>query len=545
MLRTLAIALLLCACTDMGPRDRSLLLGAETFPLHQEVFREKRPTRPVAQPSVIGLASDPLAPLYAEDASLVIRFADVSTLEREWKAHVGALRRLLPELGLPELPPATLLRVRFGLPDSVLVDRMRPFAFVFTDAGWAALIPVSGELEKSDRMRMLDAHYCVAGGLDAVEKYEPGFRGRFHLPGDVSVIARGDARTRLGAALGEAAAIAGMTLPALPEIGAAAAGEVQRVDLALRFFGAKARLDVRFAPDRGARGGLSDYLSALRPRRGTALQWLPERATVELTTGSDVAAWLDLARLLGGARDRLPLLRDAVATLGDDAALQVHARGDRPGVAMLVAELAAPDRKAARSYLGSESMLELLRRLARGGGHLEYTPDVFVRNDVSVGTVTGYFGASTIEEMRAQGGLSGTIAEVMRAPVVVYVALAGSRLCVVAGERSRDDMEALIDCIAGGTPRRPDAGQPKSPLLHERLFAARIDGAAVLRSLREDARHWHERGERLHDVPFEEELAVELAASVEGGALRFAVQVPDARLAAVIARIRDALREGG
>ncbi|MHC4451276.1 MAG: hypothetical protein ACYS0E_14250, partial [Planctomycetota bacterium] len=159
----IVFALLAAACSDPGPRDRSLLIKATTIPLHPEVFREKRPVRPTAQPSVIGLAADPMAVLYAEGATLIIRCADVATLERTWKPHTATLRRLLPELGLPELPPATLLRVRFGLPDEVMIDRMRPFAFVRTPAGWAALIPVKGSLTKSDRLRMLDAHYCVAG----------------------------------------------------------------------------------------------------------------------------------------------------------------------------------------------------------------------------------------------------------------------------------------------------------------------------------------------------------------------------------------------
>jgi len=539
------IAVLLAACSDMGPRDRSLLLRAETFPLHREVFREKRPLRPKAQPSVIGLATDPLAPLYVAEPTMVIRFADVTTLEGEWKTHVAAIRKLLPELGLPELPPATLLRVRFGLPDSVQVERTRPFAFVRTAKGWAALIPVEGELAKSDRVRMLDPNYCVAGSKAAVAAYVPAFRTGFHLPGDVAFMARADGRIRAGAALREAAAEAGIALPPLPELGEAAAKQVQRIDVALRFFDAGARIDVRFAPDRGLTGGLADHVTALHPRAGDALRWLPGGATVEWTSGSDVATWLDLLRLLGCVDGELPLVRDAVLPLGDDVAFQLHLRGAHPGVAILVAELAAPDRDAAERYLTGESMRTLLRTLSGDGGHLEYSPGVFSRNDVSVGTVTGYFSAKSLDAMRARGGPAATAADFLRGPVVIYIALAGNRLCVVAGERSRDDMEALLDRITGGKPRRPDAGGMAAPLLHDRLLSARIDVAALLRAVKGSARYWHPAGDRLLDAQFEEDLVLDVAASVEGGALRIAAQLPDARMATVIARIRDALRGDG
>jgi len=535
----LVFALVAAACSDPGPRDRSLLIKATTIPLHPEVFREKRPVRPTAQPSVIGLAADPLATLYAEGAPLIVRCADVAALERTWKPHTATLRRLLPELGLPELPPATLLRVRFGLPDEVTVDRMRPFAFVRTPAGWAALIPVKGSLTKSDRLRMLDAHYCVAGSTAVVAGYKPGFRSGFHLPGDVSVLARGEELSRIGTAVRDAAAITGIQLPALPALGEAAMRQIQRIDLALRFSGLNARIDVRFAPDRGVDHGLADHLSALQPRSGTALQWLPTGATFEIETGSDLVSWLDMARLLGALDEKSPLVREALAPLGDDAAFQLHLRDKRPGVAMLVAELAAPDREAAQKYVGGESLRKLMKRVAGSGGHLEYTPNVFVRNGVKVGTITGYFSGEALEGLRARGAMQATMADFLRGPVVIYVGLSGSRLWLVAGERSRDDRAALLDRIGGGTPRRER--KRGTELLHSRLFTARVDVTALLRGTKNSARHWHAKGDRLRALEFEEELMLEVATSVEGGALRVAAQVPDAHLAAIAARIRDAL----
>ncbi|MHC4410848.1 MAG: hypothetical protein ACYS0F_17815, partial [Planctomycetota bacterium] len=265
----------------------------------------------------------------------------------------------------------------------------------------------------------------------------------------------------------------------------------------------------------------------------------PTGATFEIATGSDLVSWIDLARLLGGLEEKSPLVREALAPLGDDAAFQLHLRGKRPGVAMLVAELAAPDREAAQKYLGGESLRQLMKLAAGSGGHLEYTPEVFVRNGVKVGTITGYFSGEALEGLRARGAMQATLADFLRGPVVIYVGLAGSRLCVVAGERSRDDMEALLDRIGGGTPRRE--AKRGTELLHSRLFTARVDVTALLRGTKNSARHWHAKGDRLRTLEFEEELMLEVAASVEGGALRVAAQVPDAHLAAIATRIRKAL----
>ena len=100
-------------------------------------------------------------------------------------------------------------------------------------------------------------------------------------------------------------------------------------------------------------------------------------------------------------------------------------------------------------------------------------------------------------------------------------------------------VRAIPGIWGGGSPRREK--KSGAPLLHNRLFSARIDVAALLRGTKASAQHWHERGERLRALEFEEELVLDLVASVEGGALRFAVQVPDAHAAAIAARIRDAL----
>jgi hypothetical protein len=537
-----ALLLLFAACSDMGPRDRSLLARAGTFPLHREVFREKRPVRPVAQPSVIGLAADPLAPLYSEKASLVVRCADVTTLASEFQPHVDTLRRLLPELGLPLHPPATLLRAKLGLPESVEIDRERPFAFVRTPSGWVALVPITDDLPGGSAARMVDAHYCLVGGAEAVKAYEPGFRTGFHLPGDVSVLARGEHCRNLGPELQAAAGFAGVELPAIPKLDGMAAKQIRRIDVSLRFLEGRTRVDVRLAPDRSARSGLAERIAAVQPRAGTALRWLPGGATIEATGGADMLSCLDVGAALGIGDGDAKLLEGVLGPLGDDVAFQLHLRGERPGVAMLVAELTAPDVAAAERFLDGHGLVQLLRAAAGEGGHLEYAPEAFVRDGVAVGTITGYFGTAALERLRARGPAAATMAEYLRGPAVVYVALAGRRLCVVAGERARDDMEALLDCITGGTPRRAHGACPADSLLGERLFGARVDLAALLRGSRDAARHWHTNGDRLRKMPFEEELMLDVAASVEGGALRFAVQFPDAPLAAVAARIRDALR---
>ena len=86
MLRFGWIALaLVAACSDSGPRDRSLARRSETFPVHPDVYatRENSPAaRQFAVPSNVGLKVDELAPLYPANARLVIRCSDLASLHQ-------------------------------------------------------------------------------------------------------------------------------------------------------------------------------------------------------------------------------------------------------------------------------------------------------------------------------------------------------------------------------------------------------------------------------------------------------------------------------
>ena len=489
------------------------------------MFRAKKTRRPVLKPSVIGLAADPLAPRYPRGADLVVRCADIATLDARFMETLEKVDRALPAYRLYELPPETQIRARFDLPDDAAVDRVRPFAFVRTKAGWVGVLPLRGAYADTSRLRRLDGGYAVAGSPEALAAYEPGLETGFHLPGAISVFATGDARAELGAALADAGKSAGMALPVLPGLPDAAFEHVARIDAALRFEQDRARLDVRLAPSADREAALSRHLASVHAHGGLAARWLPDGAAVEIATHCDAASWVDLAGMLGlvGDERTASLARDLLSVLGDDASVQLHLREGQPAVALLVADLAEPDQRAAARFLAGDGIETLLERLRTGDGRLSFKRGEFERNGVSVGAITGHFGRERIRDWRARGGVHAALATLLDGPVLVYVALSGNRLCAAFGERSRKDMEALLDGVGSGAPRRASPGAALDALRKSRLLGARVDLAPILR--------------RAGAPSPEHALPVSFAAAVDGGGLRFAVRVPAVDAANVAARL--------
>ena len=74
----LALAVGVAGCGDPGPRDRALMRGRTAWSperKHDPLSQVKKKRR--AGSPIIGLVSDPLAPLYAEGARMIVRFNEI------------------------------------------------------------------------------------------------------------------------------------------------------------------------------------------------------------------------------------------------------------------------------------------------------------------------------------------------------------------------------------------------------------------------------------------------------------------------------------
>lgn len=529
MRRFVLLLLLLGGCSDPGLRDRSLMNPVARLVLPRSARVEKHTAkwdqeRPRA--SVVGLVADPMARLYPANHGLVVRFADLSTLQRHALPHLRDIAALLPGLGLPELPPGTLLRVRAGLPDEITVDRIRPFAIVHTREGVVTLIPVKGEFANKPNLRRLDEHYCIAGPKSAVAHYRPAMRAGHYLAGDISVVAPRDAIKGMGERLQQLAAVEGVTLPIPAELLSHRPREVERADLALRFSRSGLRLDLRLSPDTAHDGALSVLLSSLRARPSGALQFLPADGVATFTTTADVPTWLavlsELAKAPVGREDPAAMARitEACAVLGADAALTVLLPTDGPATLVLVSELAEPDREAAAAFLTSDRLAPLVKLLSGPEGTLKLRRGVFKRHGAKVATITGRLDPEVARTLNASQGLCPMLARFAKGPVTVYVALVGDRLCIVAGERSRPELERLIDRIAAKQPATDQrSAEAPQTLLRQSALLARVDLAPLLAP--DSGSH----------------LPLTLGVAVEGGALRVAVLLPDFKLAAALNRL--------
>lgn len=540
-MRRLPLLLLAAACSDPGPRDRSLLARAENDLVAGLSFRVDDPGRKPST-SVIGLVPDPLAPHYAEGADLVLRFADLDTLRREAAPRIEELRKLLPDLRLPGGEPAELLRNAIGLPKGIVFDPARPFAFVRVRGRWAAVVPASGRESAGKRVKALDDVYCVAGPPEVVDAYAPSLGKGFHLPGDLSVIGGADAVPFLAGTVADLLAERGLpaeglrSLPPVPR-------DIERVDLALRFAGDGLRIDLRLAPDRESPTGV--YLERMRPRRPASARWLPPDAVLTFDLGSAPLEWEGLVlNLLGpGAvpeeTAELRALQRFLATVGQDASLALKLDGQGNGMLYLVAELVDPD--GARTFLESSDLRALLGLVAGPGGQLDWKPRALERHRVPAGSVTGGLDRARLEAWRQGTPLEATLGVLLWGPAVAYVAVDGNRLCVVVGPRARVEMERLLDRVHTGKPGPALRGG----LFPEHLAAASANLAALFDGARGAASYWHPNGRALKDLSLRWKIPASFAVTSEGGALRAAVRVDPNLLADAVVKIRQALAPAG
>ncbi|MHC4339811.1 MAG: hypothetical protein ACYSX0_06325, partial [Planctomycetota bacterium] len=274
----LALAVGLAGCGDPGPRDRSLMRGATAWSperKHDPLSRLKKKHRPGSP--IIGLASDDLAPLYAEGARLIVRFDDIEALKQDAAPQLEGLAAALPFLGLPKGEPEELLREVLGLTKHVHFDAPRPFALVRIEEGWVAVVPTQDHIAGGGRLKSLDGIYCAAGDRKVVKAYSPGFRKGYYLPGSVSVIARPGALRDVGTELSRVLEPLGLDLGFLDGRLDRVADDLKRVDLALRFQRMGLRVDLRLAPNPDSDTSLQ--LDRLKPTSPTVVRWLPKGGT--------------------------------------------------------------------------------------------------------------------------------------------------------------------------------------------------------------------------------------------------------------------------
>jgi hypothetical protein len=503
--------------------------------------------RGVAQTSVIGLAPDQLAQYYPDDPCLVVRFKDIDSVGRELAAEFGRIRKAMPGLDLPGGAPADLLRRALLLPDGVVIDPVRPFAFVRCEGGWAAIVPTRSNEKAPARLRPLDAIYCVAGDPAIVEAYRPGFRKGYYMPGDLSVIATPDALKDFGSSLvsllgpvGDLAALDAW-IPECPR-------DIDRVDLALRLSQGLLRIDLRAAPSRDSR--TAAYLERLRPRPSGAVRWLPPRGTGYLEFVSPPLDWEGLVGILlhdgapAAAPEQERLLfsfRRLLAALGRDAAAVLHFAPQGPGSVLLVAELDDPS--AASAFLESADLGALLVHAGGPDESLSWQPAAFEHLGVPVGLIRGNLSKSRLLAWRRGGNLLlSTVAVLTNGPVVVYVAMVGNRLCLAVGPKSRSEMELLIEHIQRGAPADNEHGGEVTALFPQRLASVSFDLAALFNGSVEAAPYWSEAWAPLRTASLLAPIPCSAAVTVDGGALRAAAHVRPAALAEALERLRAHLR---
>ncbi len=537
------------ACGDPGLRDRSLMAklatgtrGSLAFPAHTP------PKKGVAQTSVIGLAPDQLAHYYPDDPSLVLRFKDVDSVGREAAAELERIRKTLPGLQLPAGAPADMLRRALGLPDSVLIDPVRPFAFVRTTGGWAAVLPTRSSDKAPTRLRALDAIYCVAGDRAVVESYRPGFRKGFYLPGDLSVIAAPAAILDLGSSLAPLLRPFGLDLATIDAWMPACPPDIERLDLALRLQQGLLRIDMRAAPNRDSPTAL--YLDRMRPRPSGAVRWLPPRATAYAEFVSPPLDWEGLMGVLlrgsaaaGGADEERLLfsVRRLLAALGRDVAAVLHLVPQGTATVLLVGEVEDPAATAA--FLDSADLVALLAAAAGPDGALGWEPKAFEHRGVPVGMIRGNLSKSRLLAWRRGGDLLlSTVAVLTSGPVVVYTAIVGDKLCVAIGPKSRAEMELLVEHVQRGVPADNEHNAEVTTLFPQRLAAVSGDLGALFDGCVEAAPYWSGDLAALRTASLRSAIPCSAAVTVEGGALRAAINLRPALLAEALARLREHLR---
>jgi len=528
MRRILPVVLaLLTACADSGPRDRSLASAArkiETVSSNPRVLdtQHESPPKPrFRNDTLVGLQTDELAPLYPPNADIIVRCADLATLQQQATHRLEQLAALLPDQRLPQLPPGTLLRVLCQLPEDLALDRFHPFALVETPEGWIVLLPIREMFVATERLRRVDPQYAISGSPAAVSAYRPSGRRGQYIGGDISVIARGDALRSLGERLAAAAKRMQINLPDLARVLGPRTSNLSRVDLSLHCREDGMQAELRIVPDHTNAEALATIIDSMGSSGGKALGLLRADATVQIASGCDVPSWLGLAEQLGYSLfegttvERATGLRNAITLLGDDAAFCWRMGPNEQPSLTLVAELTEPDRKLAREFLASEKILKLLRALGDTTDPLVYVPDSFERDGVPVAAVRGTWAADVGETLRRDRHLGEPFARMLADGQSIHIALVKNRLCMTMGADARKTMTGLLDRISGRKRARATPRARSNALRRKPLLEATFDAAVFLRSGNERAT----TGKR-------DRLPVKLAISKEGAALRLTARLP-------------------
>ncbi len=521
---------LLAACSEAGPRDRSLAPAQAARAALEGLSPAVGPESAEASARQAGLVPDTLAPLYPEGADMLLRFEDMATLEKLVTPHFAEVRRLLPQAGVPKGSPSGFLRRAFTLPHDVDFDTGRAFALVRWKGRWIGFLPTLGT-EQNERMRRTGPLYCAVGPPDLVAAYAPAGRGGYVLSGQLSLLAAPRALADLSVGLGELLEPLGLTAPTIPSLAGLARG-LTRIDLALRFSPRDLQIDLRLAPR--AEGPLAATFLRLVPDSSRTARLLPRDATLYAEWASPRAELVALAGKL--------LQPDATAFLGTSAACAVRLGSEGPGSLSFVAELEDP--AAAHAFFRSSSFENLLRDLAGEGGHLDWAPEIFRRQGAVVGLVTGHIGRPVLQRLREAGPAATVLATLLRGPVVAYVGIVGERLGIVIGQRARPEAERFFDGLASGA-MQDNPHTVEAALLHPKRFAAlTVDLAALVEGCREAGPFLFREGRGLLDLRLRTRVPVTASLTIESASLRATATFSPRQLASLLAQIRIATTRG-
>ena len=519
MRKLICVAILAAACGDAGPRDRTLRIAPG----------EDRPSRRRRAPttSVIGLVGDQLAPLYPADATVIVRFAELSTLREAAADQFNEVARMLPALGLPTGKPEALLRKMLGLLETRSLDPMRPFALVKTKAGWAGVVPTRSESEQ-ENIKPLDGLYSVAGDAEVVAAYSAAWKKGFYLPGECSVVTRPDALGEFG----------------LDAIARALPADITRIDMSLRFDKKGTRVDLRLAPD--GNGDTALLLERMKPALSKAMPYLPADGTMYVELRTPAAQWEKLLlRFAGGLpqadAEVVASVRQALTILDQDTAVMLDLDPNGSARVALVAHLG--DESYADAFIGSSAFRGLLKHIAGPGGSLDWKPDAFRRDWVQIGIVTGNISRRRLKEWRNEGLLSSTVAMMLRGPVLAYVAVVDEKLCVLIGQRTRPEVETFLSQLRSGRPGGNDHATQVDPLFKTRLGSVSLDLADLFDGTRSAAPAWHKNGRALTNLALRWRIPAAAAVTVEGGALRVAIRLRPRMIADAASKITEALQD--
>ena len=531
--KSVLLVLALCACGDAGSRDRSVddpvTARARTAadPADSGVRTQRAPR---------GLMTDALSPYYSADAALIVRFDEPATLIREAVPQLSEVAGLLPELGIPDLPPIELLRQFLDLPEGIAFDAQFPFALVKVRDGWIGIGKVLNPQEAPQHFRPLDERFHAAGNPELLEAYQPAFEHDYHLPGDMSLILREGAFEIVSDQLRTYAQRIGFQAEGIESWAGLAGGDLARIDLSFRFGQAGLRIDLRL----GARVGSSaaGCLESLRTNRSQSGGWLPADGTLYADVAAPFPELALLARQLLGAQRLAAALQVVGAGLGSDTAWMLDVDPDGSASLLCVSEVEADYQGVA-----PEAIDGLIRAMAGSDGSLTLERSAFERGGIQVSVLRGSVGPSKLESWRQHGWLRAWLAARLESGIEAFGARVENRLCIVGGDRGRAEAERLLDRLRIGRPAATGHEAEVAPLGSERLASFSVDLAALHDGTRHTAADWLENGDRLEKVKLRWRLPASGVLVADHDHLRLSLRLRPRLLAGAAARILAVLSD--